>query len=115
MPAMTDDLHPELTTSLDAQDGRALLRAAGEVDLYTARDFAAALEAAVAASPHVLVDLTEVEFMDSTGLRALLEARGRATGAGGEVTLKVRPGSPIDRLLDLAGVSDLFGPPENRA
>jgi anti-sigma B factor antagonist len=110
---MTDDLHPELTTSLSANGDRALLRVAGEIDLGTARDFAEALTRATEAAASVDVDLVEVGFMDSTGLRALLEARNRAQAAGGGVALSVREGSSVARLLDLAGVADLFGSVEN--
>jgi anti-sigma B factor antagonist len=106
---MTDDLHPELKTSLSANGDRALLRVAGEIDLGTARDFAEALLQATDAAASIDVDLVEVAFMDSTGLRALLEARKRAQAAGGGVALAVRDGSPVARLLDLAGVADLFG------
>jgi anti-sigma B factor antagonist len=112
---MTDDLHSELITSLDAQDGRVVVNAAGEIDLYTAPRFAEALEAAAEAAPSVVVDLTEVTFMDSTGLRCLLRARARAAEGGGAISLTVATGSPVARLLDIAGVTEMFEGPENPA
>jgi anti-sigma B factor antagonist len=105
---MTDDLHPELTTTVDVSDGCARVVAAGEIDLYTAPRFAEALESAAAAMPRLHVDLTEVAFMDSTGLRCLLQARARADQAGGQVALELADGSAVQRLLDLAGVLPMF-------
>jgi anti-sigma B factor antagonist len=110
-----DDLHPELETALDVQDGRVVLRATGEVDLYSAGDFATALGEAADAAPDVTVDLSGVRFMDSTGLRALLQARRRAEDDGGRLRLLVDPSGAVARLLDLAGVTDLFDSTESRS
>jgi anti-anti-sigma factor len=107
---MPDDLAPsELTTALEHEDGRPVLRVEGEIDLLTTPVLVEALDGALTGSEHLTVDLTEVSFMDSTGLRALLETRRRAEGAGGTVVLRVVEGGPVARLLDLAGVRDLFG------
>jgi anti-anti-sigma factor len=99
---MPDDLaQPPITTTLETRDGEAVLRVAGEIDLLTAPDFISALGEAQSAGGRLLVDLTDVSFMDSTGLRALLEARRRADGDGAVIALQV---------LDRAGVSRLFAP-----
>jgi anti-sigma B factor antagonist len=103
-----DDLQPELETRLVTGDDRAVLHARGEVDLYSAGDFATALEDAATSAPHLVVDLTGVRFMDSTGLRALLQAQRRSDDAGSRLELAVDPSGPVARLLELAGVSDLF-------
>src|SRR4051812_41316922 len=73
--AMTqEDLHPQLTTSLDGT----VLTVTGEIDLFTAGRFSDALGQAIDGGRGIEVDLTAVDFMDSTGLRALLEARRQA-------------------------------------
>jgi anti-sigma B factor antagonist len=110
-----DDLQPELETTLDVGDGHVTLRASGEIDLYSAGDFTAALGQAADTAPDVTVDLTGVRFMDSTGLRALLRARRRAEDEGGRLRLAVDPSGAVARLLDLAGVSALFEGVESRA
>src|SRR4051794_30012189 len=98
---MSDDLAPsELTTALEQEDGRPVLRVEGEVDLLTTPVLVEALDGALAGAVRVTVDLCEVVFMDSTGLRALLEARRRAEEAGGGIDLRVRDGGPVARLLD---------------
>jgi anti-sigma B factor antagonist len=108
---MSDDLAPsELTATLEREDGRAVLRVEGEIDLLTTPVLVEALDGALGGADALTVDLCAVDFMDSTGLRALLEARRRADEAGGVLFLRVRDGGPVDRLLDLAGVRDLFGP-----
>ncbi len=109
---MSDDLAPsELTTALEQEDGHAVLRVEGEVDLLTTPVLVEALDGAVPGAERLTVDLCAVEFMDSTGLRALLEARRRAEDGGGALLLRVRDGGPVARLLDLAGVRGLFDEP----
>lgn len=55
----------------------------------------------------VIVDLTRVEFLDSTGLGALMGAHRRAIERGGRVRLIVSDG-PIARLLNITGLSRVF-------
>ena len=53
-----------------------VIRLAGELDVYNADQVRAALTGAASAGPsRVVVDLGEVEFMDSTALGVLIEAR----------------------------------------
>jgi anti-anti-sigma factor len=55
----------------------------------------------------VELDVSEVKFMDSRGLRALLRCRELATAHGVKLTLTVVDG-PVSRLLELAGVDQWF-------
>jgi len=106
---MTEDRPgPDLVTALDREGSTATLRVEGEVDLMTAPSLAKALAEAESAGPLTL-DLREVTFMDSTGLRVLLEARERLSpGAPGGLRLIVTEGGSVDRLLKLVGVRELF-------
>jgi anti-sigma B factor antagonist len=57
-----------------------------------------------------ILDLRALTFMDSSGLRVLLEAgRERETGWG--VSLLLPPGGPVRRLIDISGVEDALPPP----
>jgi anti-anti-sigma factor len=78
----------------------------GELDEFTGLE----LEACLHEHPQVsCIDLGEVSFVDSAGLRFLLVARQRLEADG--VTLVVRRSSgAVRRLMRLAGVSDLFAP-----
>jgi len=76
-----------------------VIRLVGELDLATAPEVLAAVQSAVAedGDGRLVLDMREVSFIDSTGVRALLEA-SRAT----ETQLALlRPSSAVTRVLDL--------------
>jgi anti-sigma B factor antagonist len=83
----------------------------GEIDLETAPQFAqhlqAAREKAESKALPLSVDLSGVGFIDSSGLRALLELQESCDGAA--VVLSLRKPSPaVIRLLEVAGVAQAF-------
>lgn len=80
-----------------------VIRAQGEVDLSNASALESALEAAAADKGGVLIDLTGVPFMDSSGLRVMLVA---ARDLGARLAVVVSPGSPVLRLFEVAEVAD---------
>ena len=92
--------------SSEERDGSTLLRVSGEVDLATAGTLEDALTGAAGAA--VVVDLTEVPFMDSTGLNALVNGRRAIQDAGGSIALVVTPQSPVARLLEITGMDDVL-------
>lgn len=55
----------------------------------------------------LVVDLMATAFVDSSGLRALLDCRRAAIGNGISYQLCVTPG-PVTKLLQVAGVADYF-------
>jgi len=68
-----------------------VVEVAGDIDLCTAPDLAAALDEHVRAAPGVLrVDLGEVRFLGAAGIRVLLRAHEQAEATG--VHLVVDPG-----------------------
>lgn len=73
----------------------------GEIDAYTAPALAAAL--AAADHPELVVDLSGVEFVDSSGLRVLLEAH-QTRQADGRTLVLAQPSPAVQRVLDVAGV-----------
>lgn len=81
------------------------LAASGEIDAHTAPSLAAAI---AAAGPDVRLDLSSVEFVDSSGLRVLIDSRQRLAEAGGSLTLTALS-EPVRRLLDISGVADYLG------
>ena len=78
----------------------------GEIDLATVGDLDDALRAAEATgAAKILVDLTAVSMLDSTGLRSLVSAHDRALVAKRE--LLIRPGTArLRRLFEVAGLAD---------
>ena len=88
-------------------DGRAaVIMVSGELDLASS----AALEeeidrVAESGVTHVVIDLRDLEFMDSTGLSTLVKAHQRADDAGRQFGL-VRGPQQVQRLLSLTGVDE---------
>lgn len=79
--------------------GIPVVSASGELDLSTCDQVEAALAQAEAASPATLVlDLGGVSFMDSTGVRTLLQADSRARRDGRRLLL-IAPPEPAARVL----------------
>ena len=83
-------------------DGFDVLSVEGELDIATAPRMLAALNEALAemAAP-VIVDLSKVIFMDSTGLALLINARRRVRRRGQGFAI-VCPGGPISRVFEIA-------------
>jgi anti-sigma B factor antagonist len=90
-------------------DGDAIvLLLQGELDLTSAPIFERGLRAAEAATPaRLVIDLSGLEFMDSTGLRALLLARERAGVESHKLTLRRGP-RQVQRVLELTKTVDAF-------
>jgi anti-anti-sigma factor len=61
-----------------------------------------------------VVDLTEMPFIDSAGIRALLQLGNATTDAGGEIVLVIGADSYVRRLLEIRGVLDRFRVVTNR-
>jgi anti-anti-sigma factor len=79
-------------------DGVAVVALNGEFDLAGVERFDAELRRLEAASPGVLVvDLTDLQFMDSSGLRALVMADQRARRT--QRRLAIVPGPPAVRRV----------------
>jgi anti-sigma B factor antagonist len=76
-----------------------LLACSGELDTTTAPALVAAL--ATREEPRVIVDLAAIDFMDSTGLSILLNARRRYLRAGRRLVV-LCPDGPARRVLRLA-------------
>lgn len=86
-----------------------VVAATGELDLHTAPDLDAALKQATDAQADLLVvDLSGVDFMDSTGLSTIVAAVAAARGYGGEVRV-VAASDKIRKVFTLTGVDKQVG------
>jgi anti-anti-sigma factor len=95
----------QITTSLNER--APTVSVSGDIDLATADEFRLALDSAYRADNHVHVDLSQVTFMDSTGINALLRMR-RSSGEVSGVVRLTAASSQVQRLLELTGVDGLF-------
>ena len=86
----------------------AVLYVAGEVDLATAPRLLQALQAALASDRRVIVDLAGMSFIDSQGIRALLQAfKVSETGVAERLVLRsLRP--QARKLLELTGLDQVL-------
>lgn len=103
--------HEELNVDIHTeQAGHTLVfKLRGSLDIATAPSVRAAMtEAAEKNKQDVVVDLTQVEFLDSTGLGALIGAHKRAVEHGGTLRLVVSDGQ-ILRLLNITGLIRVLG------
>ena len=79
-----------------------MVAAAGEVDVASAGELRAALAAAVeSGAAEVWVDLSGLEFMDSTGITSIVDARRQLDGRRFAV---ICPDGPVRRVLEISGI-----------
>ncbi len=91
---------------IEHRDDVVVARLTGELDISTAPRFEEALRRVEGDGPDVVVaDLSRLEFMDSTGLRLLVAADGRAREAGRRFVL-VRGNDMIHRVLRLTRLDE---------
>jgi anti-sigma B factor antagonist len=97
----------DVRTEQRADHLRLLVR--GELDGYREADLREAVDDLLADKrpQRLVLDLCGLQFLDSSGLRALLMCRDRSRSAGVPLALAVTPG-PVTRLLDIAGVRSWF-------
>ena len=91
-----------------SHDAHTIVWAQGEIDIATVHCLRQELAtAAHARRSRVIVDLTDVTFMDSTGLNALVFARREANAGGGEIQL-VGACRLILKILRITGLDQIF-------
>ena len=99
------DLRMEVTE----RDGSALLVVHGEIDVSTGPRLREQLvELAAAGHQRVVVDLDDVDFLDSTGLGVLVSGLKRFRTLGGDLVLVChRP--RIRKVFEITGLTQVFG------
>ncbi len=102
---------PVLDAAVSDDPGAPIIELSGEIDLHTRHVLQDALREVDGDSP-VVIDLTDVTFMDSAGLQVLLSTRRRAP-------VTIRGARPfLHRVFELAGLDSLFrfdDPPPDEA
>jgi len=80
----------------------------GEIDASTAPTLEKAFDDLPNGTGRIVLDLSDVSFIDSSGLRVLIALAGRADEEGRPVVLD-RPSPTVARLLEITGLVELFG------
>lgn len=102
---MTEDVFAFET---EERDGTAIVRLVGELDLAAVEPLQVEFERVCSNALSALtVDLSGLDFVDSTGLHALLRLNGRC--ASQELSLRLVSGPPsIQRLFQITGIDTQF-------
>jgi anti-sigma B factor antagonist len=93
--------------TVEPLDDAILVSATGEIDMSTVDVLERELTTAREAGSTVLLDLSAVTFIDSTGLYLLLEASHRSAVSDWGFFV-VRPSGPVRRLIEVSGTADLI-------
>jgi anti-sigma B factor antagonist len=102
-----DGLRKDPVLGVEKQGDARVVRLGGELDLYNAPQVRDALGDACKDSPErLVVDLSEVEFIDSTALGVLIEARARLDNR--RAFLLAAPGLETRRALEISGLDRHF-------
>ena len=103
---MADDanrLNEHPVAGIERRNGAVIVRLVGELDLYNAPEVRSALLDLCAEQPErLVVDLADVEFVDSTALGVLIEARTKLTNR--RAFLLASPGRETRRALQISGL-----------
>ena len=89
------------------QDGVAIIAIEGQIDSKTAPDAQDQLLPLVQAHEHIVMDLNELTFMSSAGLRIMLLLYRQATARNGKVAI-VGLSDPIKDTMQATGFLDFF-------
>jgi anti-sigma B factor antagonist len=88
-------------------NGHIIVALRGELDITDAASIAAALAAVAVRKPEIIVDLADLEFIDSSGVAALARGRKHARHAGGDLALAA-PRQQVLRVLTLTRLIEVF-------
>ncbi|WP_283139617.1 STAS domain-containing protein [Rhizohabitans arisaemae] len=98
----------ELKVSTRSHAGNAIIAVAGEIDLYTAPRLQAEFARLLADDPErVVIDMSDVEFCDSTGMNVLLSALKRLRERGGALEVAA-PRPAVRKILQVTGLDSVF-------
>jgi anti-sigma B factor antagonist len=100
-------MSPEFSTEVVEEAGRLVIYVRGELDIATCERLRDVIEPNMGPRQTVVLDLSEVEFMDSSSMHVLVQARGELTADGGSLKLR-NPSIAARRLLSLVGAELLL-------
>ena len=96
-----------LRVTTEPVEGARLVRVAGEIDVSTVGALRRELDTAREEDMTVLLDLSDVSFIDSRGLDLLLEA-SRDSATSDWAFFVVRPSAAVNRVIEISRTRDLL-------
>ena len=97
------DEHPPFSVRDDPGDGPLVLAVEGELDLSVADELVSAIDQAAEPTGSLCLDLGACRFVDSTGLKVLVQTARRFRAAGGELSVTNVQGD-VARVFELTGL-----------
>ena len=102
---MTDDgLRIDVIST--AEDGRFLVVLNGEIDLLSARSFVRSMSELPSTPAHVVIDVSGLTFVDSSGINALVQSVRTIEQRGGSAVLAA-PSAATRRVFEITRVADV--------
>lgn len=95
---------PDAPARLDIQRGSSLTTLRGEIDAHTAPHLAEYFVDLPSGTGDIDIDMGGVEFMDSSGLRVVIDVHQRAESAGRRLVIH-QPSAPVVRLFEISGLT----------
>lgn len=108
------NLPPELTLVRSEEEGVRVVALSGDLDLRSIGEVDAAL-AGHGEGARVCLDVTQLLFIDSTGLASVVRAHQALTGAGASFAVACSPTGSVRRTLETTGLTALLTIVESRA
>ena len=98
----------KLSCELGDEGGVAIVTLGGQADVYTSPEMSKILEAYISrGQANILLNLEELEYLDSSTLAALLRAQKKAKNLGGDVKLLKLEGEPR-KVFEVSGFLNIF-------
>ncbi|MGH3714602.1 MAG: STAS domain-containing protein [Micromonosporaceae bacterium] len=96
-----------LVTSQRLTDTASVIALSGDLDLATAPELRTALLEALEDRTTIVVDMTDLRFLDSTGLGVLVRVHKKAKAAGGVVAFAAVPRN-VTKILEVTCLDRVF-------
>ena len=96
-----------LTACVTTQGTCAVVTLGGYIDVSTHKQLQEVLAGACRGVSHLVIDMSRLEFMDSTGLTVLIEAYRRLDARGATLDLAA-PQPIVAKVLEISGLDQVF-------
>ena len=92
--------------AIEKENGSVLVSLSGEVDLSNVESVRTGIERATVGAERIVIDLTAIEYFDSSGLRLLKQLSTHAAGANVPLIVVAPPNSVARSVLDITSMSE---------
>lgn len=92
------------------RDGMVRLELSGELDLAVAGRLESRLRELAGDRYHVQLDLSQLEFMDSSGIRAVIAALNNSRSDGWQLTINPQLTDQVRRVIEITGITGFLWP-----